>query len=214
MIGKYIDYVSASDDLGYYEGQGILFSPREKENLFKREYLNGQNQNDPDAFAKINFRSQGGFLNRLHYVDLFGWIPDVCMAQIDRMSMAHGLEARTPYLDHILVGNVNKIPPQYKIRNLTEKYILRKSFKDHLPPSVLNRRKRGFALPINKWLFENLWEMRTSRLEQKESIVNQVMSEDKLVKLLARRGDFRQSTKIFGLLTLDSWARSVLEVGV
>jgi asparagine synthase (glutamine-hydrolysing) len=70
--------------------------------------------------------------------------------RVDKMTMAVGLEARVPFLDHRFVGLAMSIPSALKTKNGTLKYVLRKAVQDILPPEVLARPKQGFGVPINE----------------------------------------------------------------
>ena len=71
---------------------------------------------------------------------------------LDAASMAYGLEARVPFLDHELVELCARIPPSLKLRGLREKYVLRRALEDALPRDILWRRKRPLMAPVEAWL--------------------------------------------------------------
>ncbi len=83
--------------------------------------------------------------------ELFGYMIPMLLRDSDQMSMAVGLELRVPFVDHLLVEEVLKIPQQYKRGNGT-KPLLVKAFKDDLPVEVYDRPKQGFVLPMDMWL--------------------------------------------------------------
>ena len=76
----------------------------------------------------------------------------VHLMKVDRMSMAHSLEVRAPFLDHRLVDFLTALPARMKLRRLTTKYLLRKTMRSRLPESILSRPKKGFGMPIAEWL--------------------------------------------------------------
>ena len=76
------------------------------------------------------------------------------MVKTDRASMMHSLEVRAPFLDVELVDFVRRIPSEYKFRNGTTKYILKKALEPILPKNILHRPKKGFGSPIGLW-FKN-----------------------------------------------------------
>jgi asparagine synthase (glutamine-hydrolysing) len=79
------------------------------------------------------------------------YLQDDILAKVDRATMMHGLEARAPMLDIDFVDLARRIPSAWKFRNGQTKYILRKALEPVLPPDVLRRRKKGFAVPIGAW---------------------------------------------------------------
>src|SRR5690606_554370 len=89
-------------------------------------------------------------LDKLLYVDTRFYLPNDMLVKVDRMSMAHGLEARVPFLDYTLVEFAAKLPANYKLRGRVGKYILRKVMADRLPQTTLTRPKAGFNIPVAK----------------------------------------------------------------
>jgi len=90
-------------------------------------------------------------IDRAQYADLRIWLPGDILTKIDRMSMAVGLEAREPLLDHRLVEFAARLPVSMRIRGQTGKYLMKKSMERYLPPSILYRPKMGFVTPIAEW---------------------------------------------------------------
>ncbi len=87
-------------------------------------------------------------------LEFFGrvFLQDDILVKVDRMSMMHGLEVRTPFLDRDLVDCVRRIPHGLKLRGRTTKYILKKAMEPLLPASTIHRQKLGFSAPLGRWL--------------------------------------------------------------
>jgi asparagine synthase (glutamine-hydrolysing) len=83
-------------------------------------------------------------------------LTDEFLSMTDRLSMAHSLEARVPFLDHEFVETVFSIPSSLRTKPDDLKYLLKASVADLLPPEVLSARKRGFVIPIKLWLRTSL----------------------------------------------------------
>jgi asparagine synthase (glutamine-hydrolysing) len=90
-------------------------------------------------------------LSRFQYVDMKTYLVDDILVKVDRASMANSLEVRCPLLDHKLMELIAQMPSGLKLRKGQGKYILRKSLQNVLPPDVLNRAKKGFAIPVAEW---------------------------------------------------------------
>ncbi|MEI6637635.1 MAG: asparagine synthase-related protein, partial [Planctomycetota bacterium] len=89
---------------------------------------------------------------RMQLIDMHGWLPGDILTKADRMSMAHSLELRVPFLD-LDVANVSaRVPDSLKYRDGTTKWILRRAFRGRLPASTERRRKLGFPTPLRQWL--------------------------------------------------------------
>ncbi len=89
---------------------------------------------------------------QMQYLDFNTWLSGDILTKADRMTMAHSLELRVPFLDHHLVEFAATIPHHLKISEGMTKYILRKASQDWLPPEVTTRPKRGFPVPTREWM--------------------------------------------------------------
>ena len=91
-------------------------------------------------------------LSLVQYLDFKTYLPGDILTKVDRASMAHGLEVRTPLLDHELVEWLSCLPAEWKLRGSESKRLLRRAMTPHLPKAVLSRAKMGFAIPVSSWL--------------------------------------------------------------
>jgi asparagine synthase (glutamine-hydrolysing) len=99
------------------------------------------------------------WLARLQAIDAHIYLPDDILTKADRMSMAHSLEARVPYLDTALVELAARLPSDVKLRRLSKKWILKRALANHVPPAILTAKKRGFNVPVASWLRGDLHDM-------------------------------------------------------
>jgi len=95
-------------------------------------------------------------LNRALYYDFETLLPDQVLTFVDRLSMAHSVEVRPPFLDHRLVEFAATLPGSMKIRAGREKHILKEAVRGLIPDEVLDRKKEGFVLPVDRWLLGEL----------------------------------------------------------
>lgn len=95
-------------------------------------------------------------LNRALSLDFNTLLPDQVLAFVDRLSMAHSVEVRPPFLDHRLIEYAAHLPGSFKIRNGRVKHILKQAVADLLPADLLDRPKEGFLMPINAWILTRL----------------------------------------------------------
>ena len=101
------------------------------------------------------FPAARGF-SRFLWFDQRYYLPDDILAKVDRMSMAHALEVRPPFLDHEIVEFAARLPERLKIRGRRQKYILKLLMRDKLPSEILRRKKVGFDIPAHDWLRREL----------------------------------------------------------
>jgi asparagine synthase (glutamine-hydrolysing) len=100
------------------------------------------------------------------YQDLINYLPDDILVKVDRATMAVGLESRTPYLDHRVVEFAARMPLSLAIRNGEGKWLLRQLLYSYVPRQLIDRPKRGFSIPIDRWLREPLRDWAESLLDE------------------------------------------------
>jgi len=143
----------------------------------------------------------------LQFLDLKLYLQEAILVKVDRASMACSLEVRAPFLDHELVEFVTGLPSSLKLRGFTSKYILKKAMKSFLPQKVIHRKKKGFGVPIAKWvkgplkeLFEDL--LSPNRIKR-EGFLNPAYVGTLLEDHLAGKKDNRK--QLWTLLVWELW---------
>ncbi len=91
----------------------------------------------------------------MQFLDINLWLPGDILLKADKMSMAHSIELRVPFLDKQVMKIAEKIPSRYRVRNMNTKYALRAAAKTKLPKAWSNRPKVGFPVPIRYWFRED-----------------------------------------------------------
>jgi asparagine synthase (glutamine-hydrolysing) len=139
-------------------------------------------------------------------------LPDDFLVKVDRASMAHGLEARPPLLDHELLELAARIPSEWKIRKGETKWVFKQVCRQELPPSVIDRPKHGFELPIDNWLRGPLREMFESTVLHSKGRVAGFVNQPMAHKLFRAhlRGTGRHGAALWSLLVLARWAERYL----
>jgi len=141
--------------------------------------------------------------------DTVMYLPDDILTKVDRMSMAHGLEARVPLLDHRLVEFAATVPFHLKLRGRTSKRLAKHAVRDLLPPELLVQRKHGFAIPIQRWFREELRghfrEAMLSEDARSAPYVDPMYAASLLDAHAARREDYGHH--LWALLTFEHWLR-------
>ena len=147
----------------------------------------------------------GSFL----WLDQITYLPDDILHKCDRMSMAHSLEVRPPFLDHRIVEFAAKLPQNLKIRGGKLKFVLRELMKDRLPHSVLARKKEGFDIPVHHWLRTVLRPLLLDTLNERavrETGIFSWPAVDRAIRAhLERRANL--GYHLWGLLVLFLWIR-------
>jgi asparagine synthase (glutamine-hydrolysing) len=156
-----LDYLAALFDRGDEVDRRAslyLWTDAEKNALLtdKMRALSGGAQTRDLVAKRYAEASTHDPLNRALYCDFLTLLPDQVLAFVDRLSMAHSVEVRPPFLDHRLIEFAATIPGELKIRNGREKNILKEAVRGLIPQAVIDRRKEGFVLPMDHWLLHNL----------------------------------------------------------
>jgi len=148
----------------------------------------------------------GGF----QYLELRSTLADELLMYSDKLSMAHSLELRVPYLDKELVEYVERLSASFKIRNGTQKWIHRRVCEAFLPPALLKRKKRGFAVNVvDAWFADSVTGKMDDVLRDPASLMYQYLQPAAVRELLtqhrARQSDNHKI--LFSLVVFEEWLR-------
>lgn len=148
-------------------------------------------------------------LDRLLNLNLRTYLVDDLLVKADRMSMAHGLEVRSPFLDTELMELALRLAPSTKTRGLSLKRVLRAAVHDLLPSEILTRGKRGFGVPLDRWFREDLASYVSSTLGTSEARVKRHLAAGPIDVMLAEHagGHLDHGHALWMLLTLEVFLR-------
>ena len=150
-------------------------------------------------------------INAILLTDMQLVLPNDMLVKADSMSMAHGLEIRSPFLDYELVDFAFSLPGSFKIRGNKRKRILQDSFRGMLPARLYNRPKKGFEVPLLKWFRKEMRSLIWEDLLSKKQIEAQGIFKYEEIEILKRRlfsndpGDVH--ARIWGLIVFQWWFR-------
>jgi asparagine synthase (glutamine-hydrolysing) len=152
-------------------------------------------------------------VSELLYVDSKTYLAGDILTKVDRMSMLNSLEVRAPILDHVFIEWVTGLPPEWKLRGSTQKYILRKlAERVGVPLAALDRPKQGFALPLVHWMRNELKDVLMILLEPR-SLQRGYFEAEGIRKLMNDhlQGGRVLTGRIWRLLMFELWHRNFLE---
>lgn len=143
------------------------------------------------------------------WLDQKYYLPDDILTKVDRMSMAHAVEVRPPFLDHRIVEFAASLPASFKIRGSRQKLILKELMKDKLPAAIRHRKKIGFDIPAHEWLRGPLRSLLVETLREgcreNSDLFNAKVIDTALNRHLERRTNV--GYHLWGLLILFLWMR-------
>ena len=145
--------------------------------------------------------------------DFHTYLPDDLMVKVDVASMAHGLETRSPLLDHVLLEWAARIPPEIKMAGGRTKALFKAAMAPYLPAAILRRKKMGFGCPIDQWLRRELKELAYDTLLAPAARERGVMRPDYVKRLLDEHCTYRANhhTRLWALLMLELWFRTWID---
>ena len=154
--------------------------------------------------------------DRMLDLDIQTYLAGDLLPKIDIATMAHSLEARSPFLDHVLMEFAASLPASLKLRGTDGKRILRRALRDTLPDEILDRPKMGFGVPLDSWFRNELRDLPAERLLDPSSLGRGYLNGDEVERLIAEHhaGAADHSFRIWALLQLDSWHREVADAPV
>lgn len=198
-VDGYLHGVSICSD----EMRAALFSPsfrRELQGYQAGEVFHGHVRNK--AFADP--------LSLVQYLDFKTYLPGDILTKVDRASMAHSLEVRTPFLDYELVEWVSSLPSDVKLRGGEGKYLLKEALRPLLPEEVLFRRKMGFAVPLDLWFRDSLRQHIAEVVRGERLARSGIFEPAGLRRLVAEHQSGRRdhSAPLWTLLMFDGFLRS------
>ncbi|MCX7001462.1 MAG: asparagine synthase (glutamine-hydrolyzing) [Candidatus Sumerlaeota bacterium] len=152
-------------------------------------------------------------VDRTLYVDVMNYLPGDLLVKADRMTMANSLEGRSPFLDYELMEWVARLPVSMKLRGRRHKYLLKKTFHDLLPETILNRGKQGFGIPVGKWFRENLRLMMKDMLLSERFINRKIFMLEYISRLIQEheQGKTDHGKRIWTLVMLEFWFRRYID---
>ncbi len=202
--------VSLSPEQAYFHDMS-LFAPSEKAALLAPDLRRAVADHDPfEGFARHFERVRGlPHLTRITYVDAKTYLAADILVKVDRMSMAHSLEVRSPLLDHKVIEFAATLPPEMKFRRLTSKYLLRRYLARRLSPSLAYRPKQGFAIPLARWLRTDLRPLAEDLLLSRRTLGRGYFVPETVRALwdAHQRGVRDHAHRLWALMMLELWHR-------
>lgn len=207
-----------SDDLRRAIRIYAVIQEEDKRLLIRPELAQSQDVSQPvsDLHQEVPHLSS---LGRMIYTDTRMWLVDELLLIADKLSMAHGLELRVPFLDHRLIELIESMPDDQKLRlgrrGFETKRVHRATMAKRLPREIIGRKKLGFTNPMDLWLRNELRDLAEERLLSSDSPLREWMLPTGIETFFREHNSGRRDRRrqLFLLLTLDAWARSHLSGG-
>jgi len=203
------------DPEGAYFSWMSFFTDRHKMNLYTDITKRLIERHKPDLYLRDIYEHSDAsdLVEKIIDIDIRSYLPEDLLMKIDIATMANSLEGRSPFLDYKVMEFAASLPPEYKLKGLRPKYILKDTFTEEMPISFLNRKKKGFAIPVGEWFRGELKDFVRDMLLDRKSLDKGLFSKDYIAGLLkthqAKKED--HTHRIWALLSFELWHRIFIE---
>jgi len=215
MLKRGIHSLGAENRLKRYQDVFSLAPEERIEGLFRDDVLPQKQGNHElleywrDLTPQMEHTDElGGF----QLLEIRSSLPDELLMYADKLSMAHSLEVRVPYLDRTVVEYVQRLGANLKVRNGTRKWLHRQVCRNYLPRRILKRKKRGFAVNVvDRWFHSSLQGKLPDLLLDTSSLMFELLKPEPVGKLLEAHRSRRQDNHklLFSLVMLEQWLRGM-----
>ncbi len=205
----FLTNLSLNFDDAYCRDLAFYFKPEAKRALYKPDVIESLRGIDCSQVMKRHLREARveDPVSRAQYADIKFYMPEDILVKVDRMSMAHSLEVRSPILDHELMELVAALPSRFKLNGSESKYIFKKINEPRLPREILYRKKQGFVVPLARWLRSDLAGLVEETLLSRDALIGNYFRVDAVRNLwLAHRsGRYDNAAPLWNLMMLELW---------
>jgi asparagine synthase (glutamine-hydrolysing) len=193
----------------------LRFTNEAKERLFTPQAR--RRIQDDNSVAKIlrffDAENAEDLVDRMLYTDLMTRMPDHLLPIVDRMSMAHSLESRSPLMDYKVVEYAASIPSEMKLKGRNLKYLLKKVASRYLPEELICRKKQGFGFPLGHWMRTELKDFIRNLFDQSRFVELGLFEKAYMDRLLREHVEGRadHNFRLWILINLELWYRIFFE---
>jgi asparagine synthase (glutamine-hydrolysing) len=170
---------------------------------------------DPEAYFVNAFVASDApnWVDATLDVDIGLYLPGDLLVKMDRASMAHSLEARSPFLDHVLMEFAASLPPEWKLAGTQQKRILKAALRGVVPDAVLDKPKQGFEPPLVTWFRKDLRDLTHDVLLSARALQRGYFEREGILAVLREHysGQEDRSLHLWELLMLEMWHRAFID---
>jgi len=218
-LAEYVNRASLLDCNARYCEAMRIFRQDQKQRLYAPQFaaqLRAAATSDPmrDTIERMgDLGERAHRLDRMTLADLSGYLPDCLNVKVDRATMAHGLEGRSPFLDHNVVEFAARLPAELRMLDGALKGLLRRCAAPLCPPGHLDRPKKGFTLPTREWFRNGLSRFAVELLLSRRLAERGLFDRDYIMLLLDqhRKATQNHHHRLWALVCFELWCRTFLD---
>ncbi len=197
-----------------YLDSSNLYSLEQKTSLFTSEFAEQILASDTwhESTGILSASGDSHWLSALQYHDIKTYLPLDILTKVDRMSMANSLEVRVPLLDHKLLEFAATIPADMRLKEGRTKHIFKEAMRGKLPENIIDRRKQGFAVPLEHWFRGDLNGFVRELLLSDRCLARGIFNADYIRKLLTLHEQGRPlGQHLWMLISFELWCRQFMD---
>jgi asparagine synthase (glutamine-hydrolysing) len=202
-----------ADEPRVYESSIQIFGPEHRARLLSPDVLEQLDGWRAESVIDEAWTSSGvAGVDQLLAVDVETYLPGDLLVKMDIATMAHSLEARSPFLDHRLLEFTARLPAELKLRGASGKHVLKLATRGIVPDEILDRPKMGFGVPLKHWFRGELRDLPRTLLLDPSAHCRRYLVGSEIERLLAEHdhGQYDHATRIWVLIQLEVWHQEVL----
>jgi asparagine synthase (glutamine-hydrolysing) len=208
-----VQSLAVRDRMSRYQHVLSLLPGGQVDGLFQSGLLDGNAGNTIlDCWSGMtDLMSSTDELGGLQFIEMRSTLPDELLLYADKLSMAHALELRVPYVDKEIVEYAERLPANLKVRNCSGKWLHRQVCRSYLPESILKRKKRGFACNVvDDWFRGSLDSNMIETLLERGSRISQYLQPEAVRRLFDEHAAGRRDNHkvLFSIIVLEQWMRT------
>jgi asparagine synthase (glutamine-hydrolysing) len=204
---------SLSAPSNWYKGIGQVCSLPELKGLLREEYLVCHKVADPKRYVEqiLDQASDQSVLCQMTYFDLMAWLPENTLVKSDKISMAHSIELRVPFLHRPVVEIAAQMSDKEKLYHNRGKWVVRQALSGLVPHSILHAKKTGFPVPLTAWMFHEWMDFAKAQLLDSDSVIREFYRPQQIEQLflVPQEGRRRAARILWAFLCFELWYRNV-----
>lgn len=204
-IAKLSEMIEAENALDVYSLYRAVFTNNQIQKILNSEWRSAKNEdlNLESLNIQNGYQSIRDLKDLVSYFEFTLYLRNQLLRDVDAFSMAHSIELRVPFVDHLLLKEVLSIPAQYKMRGKIKKFLLKEVIKEEVGKEILAQKKQGFVLPIELWL-----KNEAKKLVSSELLSSKIFEKEQVEKLLQMFFDNKLHwSRIWSLFVLNRFLR-------
>ncbi len=196
-----------------FERWMTLYDPALRQTLYSRDFMAQQRVS---AAMGCDDPAPLGALDWMLRHDLLNYLPGDLLVKMDRMAMAHSLEARSPLLDQEVVQFTACLPEDYKIKGSVRKRLLKMAYQDLLPEGFMERPKHGFSIPVDRWLRGDLKDFAADLILSAPATQRGLFQSEKIMEMWTQHQASTHSygDQLWALMIFELWQRKFIDTPV